>query len=73
LEEAARIWVTKNHWPGELKYNADDDWSETFEGMAIEKADDSVIAEYTERTAPSTSLYDSDLDALNESSSHYEE
>jgi hypothetical protein len=76
LEEAAKLWPTKLHGPGELVYDADDDWSEIFEGMAIEKADDNAISQYTERTAPSTVLDDSDLDALNESSSHasdYEE
>ena len=40
LEEAAKLWATKTHDPGELKYNADDDWSENFDGVAIEKADD---------------------------------
>ena len=76
LEEAAKVWTTTSHSPGELMYNADDDWSEAFEGTAIERADDNADSQYTERTAPSTVLDDSDLDALNESSSHasdYEE
>jgi hypothetical protein len=55
-----------------LKFDPEDDWSEDFDGTAVDKADEEAPSKDTGPVTPALVPESSDLAALNESSSSSE-